>query len=351
MMMACVAPLPWSLPWLIWESDVMFAPRSNRFSSAQAGFSLIELMVSMVLGIIILFAVSELFVNNTRVRNELELGSRQIENGRYAVQLLTDDISNAGFFGESGVQPFPAAADFPPVCFSSEANLVASLGAPIFGEGRVAAASAPACLTDFKDGSSYLSLRRASTCAVGPDCDGFVANQYHLQVAACQSESPGTILLANTEAALNKQTRKCDSTLLAPRYRYLNHIYYVNQDDQLVRAELSGNNAYVVTPLVDGVERVNFEYGIDTTGDGVPDEFSSSPSASPLAIAQWEDVVVVRIWVLTRNTQTSPNHEDTNTYSLGDLVINGETLPAGFKRQVFSSTVRLNNIAGRRDAS
>lgn len=324
----------------------MFASSSMRRISGQSGFSLIELMVSMGLGIIILFAVSELFVNNNRVRNELELGSRQIENGRYAVQLLADEVSNAGFFGESGAQPFPAVADFPPACFASEANLVASLGAPIFGEGQVAAANAPACLTGFKGGNSYLSLRRASTCAIGSaGCDGFVANQYHLQVAACQSEDPGTILLANTDAALTKQSRKCDGTL-APKYRYLNHIYYVNQDDRLVRAELSGNNAYVVTPLVDGVEQIHFEYGVDGNGDGAPEAFDSTP-----AQADWEDVVAVRIWVLTRNTQTSPNHEDTNTYSLGDLVIDGADLPAGFKRQVFSSTVRLNNIAGRRDAS
>lgn len=332
----------------------MFASSSMRRISGQSGFSLIELMVSMGLGIIILFAVSELFVNNNRVRNELELGSRQIENGRYAVQLLADEVSNAGFFGESGAQPFPAVADFPPACFASEANLVASLGAPIFGEGQVPIADAPACLTGFKGGNSYLSLRRASTCAVGSaGCDGFVANQYHLQVAACQSEDPGTILLANTDAALNKQSRKCDGTL-APKYRYLNHIYYVNQDDRLVRAEFfmnAGTIEYDIVELVDGVEQINFEYGIDSTGDGVPDEFSSSPPASPLAIAEWGDVVAVRIWVLTRNTQTSPNHEDTNTYSLGDLVIDGADLPVGFKRQVFSSTVRLNNIAGRRDAS
>lgn len=327
----------------------MLAPSSMRRATGQFGFSLIELLVSMTLGIIILFAVSELFVNNMRVRDELELGSRQMENGRFAVQLLADEVSNAGFFGESGAQPFPAVADFPPACFESEANLVASLGAPIFGEGQVAAADAPACLSGFKGGNSYLSLRRASTCAVGSDlCDGFAANQYHLQVAACQSEAPGTIVVADTDAALNKQSRMCDGTP-APKYRYLNHIYYVNQDDQLVRAELSGNNAYVVTPLVDGVEQVNFEYGIDNTGDGVPDEFGSNPTSSPLATAKWEDVVAVRIWVLTRNTQTSPNHDDTNTYSLGDLVIDGATLPAGFKRQVFSSTVRLNNIAGRRE--
>lgn len=313
----------------------------------QAGFSLIELMVSMTLGIIILYAVSELFVNNTRVRNELEKGSRQIENGRYAVQLLVDEVSNAGFFGEAGTQLFPAPADFPPTCFVDDADVQASIGVPVFGENQVDEASAPACLTNFKGGNGYLALRRASTCAVGTaGCDGYVAGQYHLQVSACQDEAPGTVLLTDSSAALDRKTRKCDVAQPAPVYRYLSRIYYVNQADQLVRADLNGSNAYVSTPLVDGVEQVNFEYGIDGNGDGAPESFASAP-----AQAQWEDVVAVRIWVLTRNAESTPGYEDGNTYSLGDLVISAGDLPPGFKRQVYSSTVRLNNIAGRRDAS
>lgn len=313
----------------------------------QSGFSLIELMVAMTLGLIILFAVSELFVNNTRVRNELEQGSRQIENGRYAVQLLVDELNNAGFFGESGSQTFPAPADFPPACFADAADITASLGVPVYGQSQVAEAAAPGCLSSFKGGNSFLALRRASTCAVGTaGCDGFAAGQYHLQVSACAEESPGSILLADNTAALDRRTRKCDVAEMAPIYRYLSRIYYVNQADQLVRADLSGSNGYVVTPLVDGVEQIHFQYGIDSSGDGVPEAFSAAP-----AQADWEDVVSVRIWVLSRNAQATSGYEDGNTYRLGDMEISAQDLPPGFKRQVYSSTVRLNNIAGRRDAS
>lgn len=313
----------------------------------QSGFSLVELMVAMTLGLIILFAVSELFVNNTRVRNELELGSRQIENGRYAVQLLVDELNNAGFFGESGTQTFPASADFPPVCFTDLADLTSSLGVPVYGQSQVAEAAAPDCLSDFKGGGSFLALRRASTCAVGTaGCDGFVAGQYHLQVSACADESPGSILLADNAAAFDRRTRKCDVAETAPVYRYLSRMYYVNQTDQLVRADISGSNDYVVTPLVDGVEQIHFQYGIDSSGDGVPEAFASAPTE-----ADWVDVVSVRIWVLTRNAQSTSGYEDGNTYNLGDMAISAGDLPPGFKRQVYSSTVRLNNIAGRRDAS
>lgn len=327
----------------------MVRTKYERAVRRQQGFSLIELMVALTLGLIILFAVSELFVNNNRVRNELELGARQIENGRYAVQMLADDISNAGFFGESGGQAFPAVADIPPTCFVTAPEAEESLGMPIFGEAELTS-GIPACLDGFKSGNSYLALRRASTCSydVATCPDGSVDGELYLQVAACQSQSPGTIALGSGIASLSFMDRTCQAGVEAPKYRYLSRIYYVNDDNQLVRAELTTKDTdeYVATPLVDGVEAAHFEYGIDSDRDGVPENFKSAPT-----LAEWEDVVAVRIWMLTRNTQATTGFVDKNTYTLGDRVIDAADLPAGFKRQVYSSTVRLNNIAGRRDAS
>src|SRR5688500_15810047 len=66
----------------------------------QAGLSLIELMVSITLGLMILSGVLVVFVNTSAARNEVERTSRQIENGRYASELLSEDLRLAGFYGE-----------------------------------------------------------------------------------------------------------------------------------------------------------------------------------------------------------------------------------------------------------
>jgi type IV pilus assembly protein PilW len=64
----------------------------------QSGVSLIELMVSVTLGLLILSGVLIVFVNASAARNEVERTSRQIENGRYASELLSEDLRLAGFF-------------------------------------------------------------------------------------------------------------------------------------------------------------------------------------------------------------------------------------------------------------
>ena len=67
---------------------------------APRGFTLIELMVGITLGLIVLAVVTLAFVNVSSNRRDMERTGRQIENGRFAMQLLADDIVNTGYFGE-----------------------------------------------------------------------------------------------------------------------------------------------------------------------------------------------------------------------------------------------------------
>lgn len=62
----------------------------------QQGFSLIELMVAMVIGVIVLLGLVSLF-NNTSVLNRAQTGLSLLqENGRYAISRLKEDIELAG---------------------------------------------------------------------------------------------------------------------------------------------------------------------------------------------------------------------------------------------------------------
>ena len=59
------------------------------------------------------------------------------------------------------------------------------------------------------------------------------------------------------------------------------------------------------------------------------------------------NVTSARIYVLARSREASPNYTDTKTYTLGSA---GDVGPFNdnFKRHVFTTTVRLTNVAGRR---
>jgi type IV pilus assembly protein PilW len=73
-------------------------------------------------------------------------------------------------------------------------------------------------------------------------------------------------------------------------------------------------------------------------------------TAGAVAAANWQNVVTVRMHVLTRSTQPAPGHVETRTYQLGPNVsIDPTALTDGFKRTLLSTSVRLNNVGGRRD--
>src|SRR5262245_4572554 len=65
-----------------------------------AGMSMIELMVAVTLTLVIALAVTTLFTNSNMARKEIDSTGQQIENGRYAMELVRDDVRLAGYYGE-----------------------------------------------------------------------------------------------------------------------------------------------------------------------------------------------------------------------------------------------------------
>src|SRR5437899_11146866 len=68
----------------------------------QAGFTIIELMVSIAIGLFLVAGLTGLLVASSVNSSELNKTAIEIENGRYALQLLAEDVQHAGFWGGYG---------------------------------------------------------------------------------------------------------------------------------------------------------------------------------------------------------------------------------------------------------
>lgn len=308
-------------------------------SRRQRGLSLVELLVAMVIGIVILLAASEVMLNNSRTRGEVERTGRQIENGVFALQVLEDDISNAGFWGETTVA---ASGTLPPLCPTAIADLDNAMGYPL----QAAEVGGATCAGDIKAGSESIAIRRASTCARGtPGCPAIAgdAAHHHVQVPACNTAANmGTAVLALGTATLTAQ--RIDCATLAPIYRYVSRLYYVTDDDELARMDLQNGNYVASGALVEGVEAMHFSYGIDSDGDGQVDSYSDAPSN-----AEQADIATVRLWLVARNLTPTPGFNDDRTYDLGGVAYNVPAAFADHKRHVYSTTITLRNVAGARE--
>jgi type IV pilus assembly protein PilW len=113
----------------------------------------------------------------------------------------------------------------------------------------------------------------------------------------------------------------------------------------LKRIELTSNGVMSVVPLVEGIENLQIDYGIDADNDGVPD---AAYVTTPAAVPDWANVVSLRINVLARNVEPSNGHTDAKTYDMG---IAGPYTPGGaYKRHVYNSVIRIVNPAARRES-
>ena len=66
-------------------------------NNKQSGVTLVELMISLAISLIVLLAVTSLYVTSKRGYALQDTLARQQENGRFAVEILTQDLRMAGF--------------------------------------------------------------------------------------------------------------------------------------------------------------------------------------------------------------------------------------------------------------
>jgi len=321
--------------------------------SKNQGFSLIELMIGITLGLLIVLVVGTILINNSRARQEIEKTNLQIENGRYATQLLLEEIRLAGYYGELNPSSLTLPATLPDPCDNSIATLQSAIALHVQGIDN--ASVTPACLADMKTGTDIFVVRRTSTCVAGvTGCDPVDTSKYvYFQTALCNISS-GQYLIGTNLPTFVLTAKDCSA--LADLRSYHTKIYFVTNNYKsgdgipTLRVAELGATGFTISPLVAGIEQFQVEYGMDTNGDGIPDVYSSDPGAyngcSGVACqTNWRNVVSAKIYILARNTLPSSGFADSHTYVAG-----GNTYGPyndAYKRHLYTSLGRLNNVAGR----
>lgn len=331
--------------------------RAMRGRKAQLGLTLVELMIASAIALAITAALVGVFVNNSRARTELDRSNRQIESGRYAIELLSEELRVAGFFGDVQLEGVTYAT--PSACAVDAGQLgwdESPLRVPVPLQAIYAS---QVCLSDRAAGplsslnvaSPAIAIRRLSTNALAPAA--VIAGNDYVQVSACKSDPVGTPLEIDDDAS-DFTLRNLDCATLAPVRRVMQRTYFiascsncgVDTIPSLKRVEMVGG-ALQLDTLVEGIEAIGVDLGFDTDNDGSPDAWRLDVDANP-GTDDWSNVMAVRLHVLSRTTEATAGYQDAKVYALG---LAGTVGPFndGLKRRVYSTVVRLNNPAGRRE--
>lgn len=327
---------------------------------------MVELMIAMTLGLMILAGLASLFANTSAARAEMERSSRQIENGRFAVEMLADDLRMAGFYGELNVAPLPTPGALPDPCSIDPVIWAEAIPIALQGYDNGAGLPAGCAPANLKPGTDVLIVRRVATCEAGAaGCEPLAAGQPYVQVSRCSPQNVGTPYRLGLQGSTAFDLHVRDCTNPAGLRRYYVRMYYVSTDNgageavpTLKRRDFTGTG-WDDLALVEGIEELNIEYGIDWDGDGNPNGYTTDPTTyAPAGCTtctpanNWSNAVTARLNLLARNIEASPGYTDTKRYTLGRDAKDDEVVlqPGGpYRRHAYNGLVRVVNVAQRRE--
>lgn len=321
--------------------------------ATQSGFTLTELMIAMVLGVILAGGVVNLFVVGQRSFRMDETVARMQDEGRFAINELVRDVRMAGYIGEL-VHPVSITAD-PALTagidcgvagqpdwilgfFDDVTDDINTLTAVDNATGATANA-AFSCINagELQPQTDVVGVKRFAGRAV--PAAGIVANTIYMQSNALEGVMYQAPLGAGAGVAdpLNE-------------WEYRPSIYYIRNFTNtagdgipsLCRKSLDFTAAIGIQTecVAEGIEDLQIEYGLDNDGSGSADQYLPNPT-----LAQLQNVISARIFVLARTLNPDFTYTDNRTYNLSNAV--PYTPNDNFHRRLYTVTVPIFNMRNR----
>lgn len=339
----------------------------------QRGMSLAELMIAMALGLMLTLGIATLFSQTRQSFRQDEQVAMMQSNLRFAMEELVRDATMAGYWGGL-LDPADATVDASVAlggddCGAGTNPWAFVLGVPVTGLNNATAAAANAahdCIAaaDFEAGTDVLAIKRLVAFRVPGDTTLCAAGYFTAEELARSRDGRHVYLADNGGSGLLYEA-PADATALAAmdatidgtvggcienrKYRasvYFIRNYSVTAGDGIptlcrayVRYSADGSAAPVVDSecLVEGIEQIQFEYGVDPDEDGTPNLYVSAPTATQL-----DDTVALRIHVVARSIGMDTAYDNPKTYLTGDV---SYTPADSFYRRSATTTVILRNPA------
>jgi type IV pilus assembly protein PilW len=375
-----------------------FQQQKTRLARFERGITLIEVLVSLAIAAVLMGALAMLFSQSVMSRQQVDREGQKLENGRYSIETLSEDIRLAGYYGQlpiagvgslsadwkyvapcsttvaDGWSPTTFPAQLPFALYGYEAHPDPATGSP-----PTLPATLTGCLDNYKAGTDVLVVRRASTVAVPVGGTGYVAGEPYIQVSSCSDGSIDAkpFVVSATASDFNLHSVACTTATPGPNTlarKLVYRIYYISTCNEcgvspdstptLKVAELGLNGGTLkikenIKTVAPGVENMHIEFGIDNLNDdGAADNYilsNSDPAASALGTPmrqdaasedQWEDVVSVKLFLVTRDLEATRNYTDTRSFVMGARSLNAAN--DGFHRRLVSSTINVANASMRR---
>ncbi|MGA9031454.1 MAG: PilW family protein [Sulfuricaulis sp.] len=345
------------------------------------GFSLVELMVALTIGLIILSAVSMLFVGSKKTYTAQDSLARLQENARFAMQFLTKDLRLAGYYGcISDIAPDSVYSTL-----NNSTDFAYNAQVPLEGLNHGTGTWYPSASTTLPSGivsgTDAITIRVADagssiflTNEMSNKTDGLTVNSVSdissgdiIMVSDCAStdimnvtgfsglqilHAPGSGNPSNSTQTLSKVYSPSTGPGGTRVMKFWTRRYFIGTGASGNPALFRQDNNGTAVELVDGIENMRIQYGEYTASPSDANRSNWVPSVyrNASAVSDWTKVVSVRIGILARTLSDSATGRaketdiDTGNYDIdGDGNVDLSNPGDHFKRRIFQYVVQLRN--------
>jgi type IV pilus assembly protein PilW len=324
-------------------------PPKMRMTRSQSGFSLIELMVSITIGLVIISSLVGILASSLNSSRTNDRTSEIAITGRYALSSLKEELRLAGFKSYTWadvsapspwVDPASGCAD----TGSTVGTFITNIGQGIWGADNTNPFSAN-CIpaANYVAGTDVLVIRRLSATPVTT----LAANTIYFRSSYEQGQMFRSTTVPTAPAFTGNPQPIATHSLNTYVY-YISPFTVSATENPLVpalwRVALQADGSMLRELVASGIERMQVQYGVLSTVPDVQFYNTISGSASEIVSTNptlnWKSVDSVRIWLLARNATTEPGYLNSQTYNMGNQAY---TVNDGFRRQLYTTVVQIRN--------
>ncbi len=316
------------------------------------GFSMVELMVAMAVGLIIITGVFSLNTVSRETQKTSEAQMDMVADARFAIEMIAYDLRHAGMWGGTNKDSVIACRSDDAICAASADALSSATNDCAASGDWYHNLSQPVFATN--NSNPY-----AGTC-IDSDSEKYKANTDVLEIRYADSNTSGALQSGQVYVRSNFVNGKVFSGTtqpLLPAYDtgpldpitkdYLLHAYayYVSSYTDSIgdgipslrRVALVNGPALQNQTLISGVVDLQVQFGEDVIGgDQRIDRY-----VDPQSVVDWKNVYAAKIWLLMR-TDAKQKVTKTKQFTMaGNTATYGGD---GFRYFMVSSVIDLRNL-------
>jgi len=323
------------------------------------GFSLVELLVAMVVGLVIISGAFSLHSTTRKTQAVNEMQMDMVADARFAIELISYDLRHAGMWGGTNRSGLIGCKSSDAACTASSAGETLPgtvTGDCITGTSWAYDLRTPVFATDDSATNPY-----SGTCI--PGSEGQVATTDILEIRYADSNKiidtdlvagqayvrsnaiNGRLFVGATRPVIDAY----DSASQTRNHELNAYVYYISNFTDVARdgipslrrVALVNGPALQNQTLVSGVSDLQVQFGVDVNNSGTIDRYVD-PDA--MAAADWSNVYAAKIWLMMRSDKKQYGVDTTKSFSIAGATAADYGGVDDYRYFLVTSVVNLRNM-------